>query len=245
LGSNRGGWYEDGLSKKKFYVKFYKDFDQARAEYIANAIYAQLGIHTVKSEFKTIDGERAIASSEISGAKSVYRDEVKRSIDIRSGFVADAYLANWDVTGANYDNIVQDAEGKMYRIDNGGTLTFRARGGQKEYSPDDIPELTNMMNPSFPSGRVFGDIFEEEIRGQAEALINNLSEEDIDIILKRSGCSKDMFKVLETGLKGRRKFLIKRFGIKSHQETGKVTSVFGKTESAENSDIDRNIETRS
>ncbi|MFZ4632026.1 MAG: hypothetical protein ACOYL8_02340 [Patescibacteria group bacterium] len=224
LGSNRGGWYEDSASKEKFYVKFYKNFDQARVEYIANAIYKKLGINTVESELKTVDNEEAIASSEISGAKSVYEDEVKQSEEIRSGFVADAYLANWDVTGASYDNLVKGEDGKMYRIDNGGSLTFRARGGQKEYPSDQIPELKNMRDLNFPSGRVFGDITEENMRQQAEKLINALSEEDIDKIIEQSGCSEEMAETLKTGLKGRRQFLIKHFKIESKENKENVVS---------------------
>jgi NACalpha-BTF3-like transcription factor len=231
LGSNRGGWYEDGANKEKFYVKFYKNFDQARAEYIANAIYARLGINAVKSEFKTVADEEAISSSEILGAKSVYRDEVKNSTDIRSGFVADAYLANWDVTGANYDNIVQDAEGKMHRIDNGGSLTFRARGGHKEYSPDQMPELQNMRNLSYPAGKIFSDITEDEMRQQAEKLVKTLSEEDIDKIIEQSGCSEEMAETVKIGLKGRRQFLIKNFGIEFPEDKDNTESI--KTESPE------------
>ena len=238
LSSNRGGWYEDSANKEKFYVKFYKNFDQARAEYIANAIYTRLGINAVKSEFKTVDDEEAIASSEISEAKSVYRDEVKQSEDIRSGFIADAYLANWDVTGANYDNIVKDAEGRMHRIDNGGSLTFRARGEQKEYPPDQIPELQNMRNPNYPAGKVFGDITEDEMRRQAEKLVKTLSEEAIDKIIEQSGCLEEMAETVKLGLKGRRQFLMKHFGIEFSEDKDNVRSISAKTESNESPKTD-------
>jgi len=213
LGSTRGGWYEDGAKQEKFYVKFYEDSNQARVEYIANTIYSKLGINAVKSELKTVDGEEAIASPQIPGAKSVYKDYLEKNEDIRSGFVADAYLANWDVTGASYDNIIQDGGGKMYRVDNGGSLIFRARGGMKEYSPDQIPELQNMRNPEFPSGKIFGNISEKEMCQQAIKLVENLSEEDIDKIIAQSGCKAETAEIITAGLKGRREYLIKHFGI--------------------------------
>lgn len=234
LGSNRGGWYEDTGTKEKYYVKFYENFDQARVEYIANAIYAKLGINAVKSEFKTVNGEQAVASSEIPGAKAVNKDEVKQSADVRSGFVADAYLANWDVTGASYDNIVQGEDEKMYRIDNGGSLTFRARGGQKKYPPDVMPELQNMVNPDYPSGKIFDDITEKEMRQQAELLINNLSEADIDTIVQESGCAEELAETLRIGLKGRRQFLMKRFDIQPTQEKNKAGLLPSQIESARN-----------
>lgn len=237
LGSNRGGWYEDSYNKEKFYVKFYEDFNQARVEYITNAIYSKLGINAAKSEFKTVDDEEAIASSEIPGAESVRMAEVKQSEDIRSGFIADAYLANWDVTGANYDNLVRDNEGRMHRIDNGGALTFRARGGQKEYFPDQIPELENMRDPKYPAGKIFGDITEDDMRQQAEKLVKTLSEEDIDKIIEQSACPEEMAELIRVGLKGRRQFLIKHFWIELSENTDNVIAVSKKTEAKEDSMI--------
>ena len=62
LGSNEGGWYEDEQTGDRFYVKFYENPSRGKVEYIANAIYAQLGIKTVHSELVQMDGREVVAS---------------------------------------------------------------------------------------------------------------------------------------------------------------------------------------
>lgn len=50
---------------------------------------------------------------------------------LRAGYAVDVLLGNWDVVGASADNILVDANGEPWRIDNGGSLKFRAQGAQK------------------------------------------------------------------------------------------------------------------
>ena len=56
--------------------------------------------------------------------------------DVRAGFLADAWLANWDVVGLAADNIVTGPGKKAYRIDVGGSLIFRAQGKGKPFPPE-------------------------------------------------------------------------------------------------------------
>ena len=49
IGSNEGGWYEKP-NGERFYVKFYENPSQGQAEFVANAVYAKLGIKAVRSE---------------------------------------------------------------------------------------------------------------------------------------------------------------------------------------------------
>src|SRR3989344_3845567 len=60
LGSNEGGWYEDEETGKKYYIKFYKNPNQARVEFISNAIYKKLGIGAVDSQIMEMGGKIAI-----------------------------------------------------------------------------------------------------------------------------------------------------------------------------------------
>jgi hypothetical protein len=212
LGSNDGGWFENPSTKEKMYVKFYENPDQARVEYVANAIYSKLGINAVDSQLTEMDGKVAIASPEVVGAKPTTSTEQQNSAEVRNGFVADAYLANWDVVGLVNDNIVRDSDGNMHRIDNGGTLTFRAMGTPKgeAFKTDSIPELTTMRNPSIAreAGTVFSDITQEQIQGQAQHLVDSLSVEDIHEIVDSSGLEGDEKNAVLAGLIGRREFLI-------------------------------------
>lgn len=210
LGSNEGGWYEKP-NGERFYVKFYENPSQGQAEFVANAVYTKLGIKAVRSEIIQLDGREAIASPAVPEATSASREAQGGSEDVQKGFVADAFLANWDVVGLVYDNIVQGKDG-FYRIDNGGSLIFRAQGGDKAYPPGSIPELQSMRVPGRPTGEVFAGITEDEIGKQARELVSKLSPEDIRAIVDESGLEgKDRDRIL-TGLLGRREYLAKTYG---------------------------------
>lgn len=210
LGSNEGGWYEKP-NGERFYVKFYENPSQGQAEFVANAVYAKLGIKTVRSEIIQLDGREAIASPAVPEATPASREAQGESEDVQKGFVADAFLANWDVVGLVYDNIVQGKDG-FYRIDNGGSLIFRAQGGDKAYSPDSVPELQSMRVPGRPTGEVFAGITEDEIGRQARKLVSNLSPEDIRAIVDESGLEGEDRDRILTGLLGRREYLAKTYG---------------------------------
>jgi hypothetical protein len=216
LGTNEGGWYENQATREKFYLKFYKNPDQGKVEYIANAIYKKLGIKAAESFLLHVGDRLAVASKEIAGGgATIGEEEQSQNRDIRSGFIADAYLANWDVVGLVFDNIIKDANGDPWRIDNGGSLTFRAQGGTKDFSPNDIPELKNMLNPDFSAGQVFGGLTDEEQKTQADYLVMNLSEKDIDTIVDNSELDAKQAKNIKNSLIGRRQFLIKKFNIQA------------------------------
>lgn len=210
LGSNEGGWYEKP-NGERFYVKFYENPSQGQAEFVANAVYAKLGIKAVRSEIIQLDGREAIASPAVPEATPASGEAQGGSEDVQKGFVADAFLANWDVVGLVYDNIVQGEDG-FYRIDNGGSLIFRTQGGDKAYSPDSIPELQSMRVPGRPTGEVFAGITEDEIGKQARELVSKLSPEDIRAIVDESGLEGEDRDRILTGLLGRREYLAKTYG---------------------------------
>jgi len=83
LGSNPGGWYEHQETHEKYYVKYYDNPDRARVEFVANAVYAQLGIPAAKSElFETDDGRLAIAAKEIPGTEAATGEQMRASQDV-------------------------------------------------------------------------------------------------------------------------------------------------------------------
>lgn len=209
-GSNEGGWYQNPETGDKYYVKFYRNPDQGKVEFVANAVYEKLGVKTVRSELVEIGGREAVASKQVPGAHSSSPESQRNSQEVRDGFVADAYLANWDVIGLEYDNIVESDDG-FYRIDNGGAMIFRARGGAKEFVQDDIPELHSMLEHG-TAKEVFGGITKSEIRTQAQELLDRLSPEDIEEIVARSGLEGEQREKVLKGLLGRREFLVRLCG---------------------------------
>jgi hypothetical protein len=212
LGSNEGGWYEDKETGERSYVKFYENPDQGRVEYVANAIYQRLGIKAVRSELIEIDGRQGVASREVAGARPASETSQKTSEDVRNGFVADAYLANWDVVGLVYDNIVQGEDG-LYRIDNGGSMIFRAQGGDKEFVTDAVPELESMLKRGRSAGEVFEGVTPEDIKKEAQELVEKLQPELIRAIVAESGLEGEARERVLAGLLGRREYLAERFQV--------------------------------
>jgi len=211
LGSNEGGWYENRETGEKYYLKFYENPNQARNEFIANRIYEKIGIPAAHSEIIEIDDRTAIANREIPDPKPASEQAMQENEDTRKGFIADAYLANWDVIGLYYDNIMESSNGKFYRVDNGGSLDFGATGRKKEFPDDDVPELVSMTNPMYESGKIFESVTEEEKKTQAKELIKALDDKFLKNLVKESGLPKEEADKILTSLIGRREFLKERF----------------------------------
>lgn len=68
------------------------------------------------------------------GAIPHHNIELRGSLkkQLQNGFAVDALLGNWDVIGGHENNILADANGKVHRIDTGGSLRYRAQGARKD-----------------------------------------------------------------------------------------------------------------
>ena len=135
-GSNPGGMFRgsDGVRR---YVKLYDDPAQAYTEAVANRAYRELGLAAPESSIvRAVDGSvRGIASDVIEHETTLGRRALRkrRADEVLKGFVADVWTANWDAVGLDLDNIVvvNGRRHKIARIDQGGSLLFRARAGRK------------------------------------------------------------------------------------------------------------------
>lgn len=151
-GSNPGGLYKgsDGIDR---YVKLYNHPSQAFCEHISNFIYSKLGITTPKSTVFFVDDKVFYASEFIPDLIEISEETLSRKTceKIIRGLVADMLLANWDVLGLNYDNIAL-SNGNIIRLDNGGSLLFRAQGDRKpRHTVLALPEWESFFqyNPSY------------------------------------------------------------------------------------------------
>ena len=151
-GSNPGGMYlgNDGVKR---YVKFYDDPSKAHAEHLVNTIYTALGIGAPKSTTFDKNGHVGYASDIVShkGQLSDISVEQRKQIanKILDGFAADVLLANWDAVGLEDDNVVIGQKGIPIRIDNGGSLLFRAQAGRKPKELlRNIPEWNGFTDPN-------------------------------------------------------------------------------------------------
>lgn len=156
-GSNPGGWFANPADSTNWYVKTPKDENQARQEVLANKLYSIAGVPVPRVELtKTPAGKVAVASQEIPGAVPLGKS-TQIGATLGSGtpptgliehFPADAWLANWDTIGLDYDNIMIGQNGWGYRIDHGGALDYRAQGGLKgDKFGYDVPEFESLRDP--------------------------------------------------------------------------------------------------
>lgn len=102
---------------------------------------------------------------------------------LAEGFVADALTANWDVVGMGMDNVLWDGD-VPYRVDQGGTLEYRARGGLKDFGP--VP--TELWTMNQPGGQAFGKmkLTEEGMRAAAKDAELRLTPERIDKLVNEA-----------------------------------------------------------
>lgn len=156
---------------------------QLAQEALADDIYNQMGISASMSQILTSTKEgggmtyHKVAPLYFNvknlGALSE-ADKKKAFENVKQGFVLDCLLLNWDVVGANMDNIVVDEKLNVRRIDNGGSLLFRARNGEKPESAltAEVKEIESMRSSKNPvTQEVYGSITDDEIKAQVEDIV--------------------------------------------------------------------------
>ncbi|MDR0528821.1 MAG: NUDIX hydrolase [Zoogloeaceae bacterium] len=145
LGSNRGGVFED-ISGKRYYCKFPHDEDIARNEVLSGALYRLCGVYVPKTFLVMGDGGTlGVASEMVDGARRDAKAATSGELPgVFDGFAADAWLANWDVAGSLFDNLLV-AGNRALRVDAGGALLFRA-GGEKKPFGSKVPEVDSLRD---------------------------------------------------------------------------------------------------
>ena len=148
---------------------------QVQSEAMANNIYQVCGIPVPKQKLYT--DEKALVLQEIRGRllNECFPNQLENiRLKLGQGFVVDALLANWDVIGSQEDNIMvgNNGHGVPVRIDNGGSLTFRAQGKKKEFGPE-VNELETMRDPKINpnSANYFGHLTDSVIKDQIQQII--------------------------------------------------------------------------
>lgn len=196
-GSNLGGLYEDA-DGVQWYIKSPKTVEHAKNEVLANKLYKAAGVENVPEvRLATLDGKAAVASRIEEGLvakKDILQVLNKAGAANRSavmeGFASDAWLANWDVVGLQYDNLlIKKGVGGFWRIDQGGALRFRAQGGAKGSAfGNKVTEVETLLNPAKnpQSASTFRTLTYEEFKKGAAGVVN-ISEKQIDDLLALYG----------------------------------------------------------
>ena len=164
LGSQGGGWFVDSKGQK-FLVKPAKSEAHAQNELSAHLFYKEMGIPTDQTGIFQRNGKYYIVKKAVQDDNGnlgkIVGDSTTAEIQkqARAGFGADTLASSWDVFGLNGDNVITDGEGKLHRIDVGGSFQYRAQGGDKvSFAPgaDWVEPFT--MRESDQGKRLYGDL---------------------------------------------------------------------------------------
>lgn len=156
-GSNPGGVFQ-AADGSKFYIKAASSEQWAREQALAADLYALAGIPTPKitiGKGAPIPGSTGWqTATEIVPGLSAPANTPKFKKALQDGFAVDAWLADWDI--GQHGNAMTDPAGNPIRMDIGGSLRFRARGGNKGTAfGNTVGEWTTMRDTKNVSGPLF------------------------------------------------------------------------------------------
>ena len=168
LGGSTGATLAQDKNGNSFVVKGGNSPDHIRSEAAANAVYEAAGVAVPRTKLDESNHSKPKQVSEYVEAKplaSVKGAERQQAIsEIQKGFAADALLANWDVVGLEQDNILVPKSGPPMRVDNGGSLKFRAQGKDKPFGST-VGELDSLRT-SQQGKPIFGSLKDDDIASQ-------------------------------------------------------------------------------
>lgn len=215
MGSNAGGIYTD-QNGKEWYVKLSQSDDHARSEVLADDLYKAAGVQTSNLKLADVGGGKLGTASEMMpGVKqdlSSHLNDPAYMAKIQDGFAVDALLANWDVAGLGYDNIVTDAHGNPVRVDPGGALLFRAQGQPKgDQFGNKVGEWESLRGQGSHSNAqataLFGKMTDQQLADSAKH-VEALTPEKINSIVDAIGFDHKTATELKDKLAARREDII-------------------------------------
>jgi hypothetical protein len=217
-GSNPGGFYQDE-NGNKYYVKYPLTDLHGENEALASELYKLAGVDSAQQLIgRDGQGNLVTVSPLIPDAKADMADRLKNpdyKKKLQDGFAIDAWLANWDVAGLGFDNVVTDANGDPVRVDPGGALLFRAMGNPKGGAfGDTVPELDSLRDPNknSKSAAVFGDMTTEQQIDSARKLLD-ITPDQIDQLVDSMITDPAARDKLKSTLKARRDYILDRYGL--------------------------------
>jgi hypothetical protein len=172
LGGSTGAMLAEDKNGNQFVIKGGNSSEHVRSESAANDIYRAAGA-PVPAHRLDESGSKPVQVTEYVPGPTLDKlrgsDFEKAAASLRENFAADALLANWDVIGLARDNIVVPSDGRPpMRIDNGGSLDFRAQGKPKAFGPE-VGEITSMRT-SDQGKPIFGKLSDADVAKQIGGL---------------------------------------------------------------------------
>lgn len=196
----------DPTTGKQYVIKGGKSAAHINNESQADDLYRAAGVNVPQQQMHpSADGPKKVAEfikgKTLQELKDTNAKQYEAAVEkVKKDFVVDSLLANYDVVGMNLDNIVVGKGGKVFRVDNGGSLTFRAQGKTKDFGPE-VKEIDSLRNSSInpSSASVFGSLTNKDISTQITAVLKRK-----DAILAAAKTPE-----LKSAIEARMKFLAK------------------------------------
>lgn len=181
-GSSEGGIYKSNTTGVEYIMKKYNDPLQVDEEVLANNIVTNMGfqrnIQPIMYTSYTTEGNKVLRSKMLNGFKPFDSNNPDHIKAAQKHMMVNAWLANWDVFGLDWDNVLvaKNSEGTptLSYVDLGGTLDFRAKEGLKGLKfGNTVSELDTfldmMINPKTAS--IYKDVPIREMRDQVDNII--------------------------------------------------------------------------
>lgn len=155
IGDKPGGTVPGWLAEhrddgSRWIIKFVREDILAQNEVLAAKLYEHAGVRVPELHLVEYEGHNAQMRLAVASRydDNLYRPEFLDGnvLGLMEGFLVDCWLANWDVIGLEYDNIMKDDFGAV-RVDVGGSLLFRAQGAPKgkQFGPA-VLEVMSMLD---------------------------------------------------------------------------------------------------
>ena len=220
-GSNLGGEFINNRTGTRYYVKAPESEVAAKVEVLSSKLYQMAGVRVADIDLLPITGDiggvsavgRLGIASRMETVTDLDTGSMAKLAGAKDGFVADAWLANWDVIGNGSPkqlNLKKLKDGSAMRIDTGGTLFFRAQGGRKAFDANDVPELDSLRDRRLNANGadVFGDIKEDQIVAGVARIVA-IADDDIRRIVRETMAddADDLAEILI----GRKNFLAAKY----------------------------------
>jgi hypothetical protein len=188
---------EDGRGRK-YVEKQGNSEGHIAEEHYANNVYEAMGVPVPKQDLVQVNGVNTQRANYIEDGVALNdwlytattEEEAAMKWQLQQPFALDALLGNWDVIGLEGDNIIIK-DGVAYRVDNGGSLRYRAQGALKSTDhptpsltqpfggqwSDTVGELETMRSKGNKWQKyVFGDLSDADLRRQILDLADRRTE---------------------------------------------------------------------
>ncbi len=186
-GSNLAYYVQNVETGELFYAKIPNGGKQWQAEIAATKLYEAAGIDVPEiTEFTFADGTKGVLSKYIPNLQQLKSPNALAN----NGFGMDVLLENWDSIGLAYDNTLITPDGKVIKIDNGGSFDFKAQGQNKPFTA--VPmELVTTLDPTInpQAAHIYGSMSKSDVLTSLKKAVS-LDDTKIESILKQYNCEE-------------------------------------------------------